>query len=432
MTRTFAPISALLLSTALLLMGNGLQGVLLPVRGALENFSPLDLGVLGGSYFLGFASGCLHGPSLVRRVGHIRVFAAMVAIASAVALAHPLALIPVVWWTLRVVTGYCFAILYMVIESWLNERSTTETRGFVFSIYTIINLTVMTIGQMMIVLGDPAGLPLFSLASILISVAAVPVSLSAAAAPAPAHSVRIRLLRIYRISPVGFVGCLAVGLTNGAFWALGPVYAQSLGMDTTGVALFMSSTVIMGALGQWPLGRASDRVDRRKVIALACAGAAVGGVALTAFHDVGGLPVYAATWMFGFFVLPIYALSVAHTNDFTDPEDYVEVSSGLLLLYAVGAVFGPLFASAAMALFGPAALFSYTSVCSVLLGLYCLWRMMQRARAAEEDRADFADSIRLAQTVGAIDPLSEEVFTTEETEIAGGEDELVPEERDAP
>lgn len=431
MTRTIAPISALLLSIALLLMGNGLQGVLLPVRGGLEAFSPFDLGVLGGSYFLGFAIGCLHGPRLVRRVGHIRVFAAMVAIASAVALAHPLAIVPAVWWALRTLTGYCFAILYMVIESWLNERSTAETRGFVFSLYTIVNLTVITIGQMMIALGDPAGLPLFSIASILISVAAVPVSLSAAAAPAPVHSVQIRLLRIYRISPVGFVACLTVGLANGAFWSLGPVYAQSLGVNAGGVALFMSSTVIMGALGQWPLGRASDRVDRRRIIILACFGAAAGGIGLSAFHATGGLPVYAAAWVFGFFVLPLYAIAVAHTNDFTDPQDYVEISSGLLLLYAMGAVVGPMLASAAMAQSGPGALFVYTSVCYGLLGLFSLWRMTRRGPAAEEDRAEFADSIRFAQTVGAIDPLSEEVFATETPPIAGGEDELVPEERES-
>lgn len=412
-------------------MGNGLQGVLLPVRGGLELFSPLDLGILGGSYFLGFAIGCLHGPRLVRRVGHIRVFAAMVAIASAVALAHPLAVVPTVWWLLRTLTGYCFAILYMVIESWLNERSTSETRGFVFSLYTIINLTVITLGQLMISLGDPAALPLFSLVSILISVAAVPVSLSAAAAPAPVHSVRIRLFRIYRISPVGFVACLTVGFTNGAFWSLAPIYAQSLGADATGVALFMSSTVIMGALGQWPLGRASDRVDRRKVIAMACAGAAVAGTGLSVFHGLGGPYVYASAWVFGFFVLPLYALAVAHTNDFTDPQDYVEISSGLLLLYAMGAVVGPMIASGVMAVTGPAGLFTYTSICFVLLGSFTLWRMLQRAPAPEEDRTDFADSIRLAQTVGAIDPLSEEVFTTESSEIAGGEDRLVPQDEDA-
>ena len=225
MKTVIAPISALLLSSAMLLMGNGLQGILLPVRGGLENFSPLDLGILGSVYFLGFGAGCLHGARLIGAVGHIRVFAAMVAIVSANALLHPLAVSAVLWWLLRGITGYCFAVLFMVIESWLNERSTSETRGTIFSLYTIINLTVITLGQLMLPFGNPAGLPLFSVVSILISLAAVPVSLSRAAAPAPVQVVRIRPFHIYRVSPVGFAGCLTVGLVNGAFWSLAPVFA---------------------------------------------------------------------------------------------------------------------------------------------------------------------------------------------------------------
>ena len=162
MKSVIAPISALLLSNALLLMGNGLQGILLPIRGGMEHFTPLDLGILGGVYFLGFGVGCLHGPRLIRDVGHIRVFAAMVAIVSANALVHPLAVSAVLWWMLRGITGYCFAVLFMVIESWLNERSTAETRGSVFSLYTIINLTVITLGQLMLPFGNPSDLPLFS------------------------------------------------------------------------------------------------------------------------------------------------------------------------------------------------------------------------------------------------------------------------------
>ena len=277
MTPAFAPITALLISVAMLLMGNGLQGTLLPVRANLEAFSATDIGVLGSSYFLGFAAGCLYGPRLIRRAGHIRAFTALVALASCVVLVHSLFLTPVLWWGLRAMTGFCFAVLYMIIESWLNEKSTNETRGFVFSLYTIINLTVITIGQLMLGLDRPEDFQLFILASILVSLAAVPIALTRAEAPMAPRSVKIRVWHLYKLSPVGVVGCLAVGLANGSFWALAPVFAQNKGADTWGVAVFMSVAVIAGALGQWPLGRLSDKTDRRKVIIGAACGSATAG-----------------------------------------------------------------------------------------------------------------------------------------------------------
>ncbi|MDH3228598.1 MAG: MFS transporter [Alphaproteobacteria bacterium] len=426
MTSVIAPIATLLLSTALLLMGNGLQGVLLPVRGGLENFTSLDLGILGGSYFLGFAVGCVKGPQLVRRVGHIRVFTAMVAIVSATALAHPLLLSPAVWWALRAVTGFCFAAIYMVIESWLNERSTVETRGTVFSIYTIINLTVITVGQMMLALGTPVDLKLFSIVSILVSVAAVPVALSRAAAPAPIQRVRIRPLRMYRISPVGFVGCLTVGFVNGAFWSLGPVFAQKYGTSITGVALFMSLTVMLGAVGQWPLGRASDSIDRRKVIVGACIGGVLAALGLIIVEDLGLPAIFASAAIYGFFVLPLYALSVAHTNDFVQPEDYVETSSTLLLLYAAGAIVGPVAASAAMAYMGAPGLFAFNAVCLAALAVFAVWRMARRHPSPGEPHTDFADSIRFAQTVGPVELLAEESGTAGDGDAAPEQDDLPP------
>ncbi len=426
MTSVIAPIGALLLSTALLLMGNGLQGILLPVRGGLEAFSPLDLGILGGSYFLGFAIGCIQAPRLVRRVGHIRVFTAMVAVVSATALIHPLLLSVPVWWALRAVTGYCFAAIYMVIESWLNERSTIETRGTVFSIYTIINLTVITLGQMMMALGDPGDLALFSIVSILVSVAAVPVALTRSAAPAPIHRVRIRPLRIYRASPVGFMGCLTVGLVNGGFWTLGPVFAQQLGASITGVAVFMSLTVILGAVGQWPLGRASDRIDRRKVIIVSCAGGVLAALGLILLDGFGLAAIFACAGVYGLFVFPLYALSVAHTNDHVRPEDYVETSSTLLLLYAAGAVVGPMIASATMTVFDAPGLFAFNAACLAAMTGFTVWRMARRERPAEEMRAHFADSIRLAQTVGPVEPLSAELGTPGDDEPPPDDDRPPP------
>lgn len=406
MTATVAPITALLLGVALLLTGNGLQGTLLPVRASLEAFGTLEIGILGSSYFVGFAAGCFYGPHLVRRAGHIRTFTAMVAIASCVALAHVLIINPVFWWVMRASTGFCFAVLYMVIESWLNERATNENRGVVFSIYTIINLTVMTLGQMMLVIEEPSEFTLFAFASILVSLAAVPVALTRSPAPAPIAAVKIRLRYLYRLSPVGVVGCLTVGLANGSFWGLAPVFAQSGGQGSTAVALFMSFAVIAGAIGQWPLGHLSDRIDRRKVIILATFGAALAGIGMVLLPDTVPGGVFPFAFLFGLFAFPLYALSVAHMNDFVEPAGYVEAAGGLLLVFALGAAVGPLLASIVIGFVGIQYLFAYTAFVHLAMAGFAVHRLYQREPVSEEEQVPFVDSIRVAQTVSLVDPLS--------------------------
>ncbi|MGO1119950.1 MFS transporter [Rhodovibrionaceae bacterium A322] len=407
MRTPLAPVAALLFSVALLLMGNGLQNTLIPVRAHLETFSTPDIGVLGSFYFAGFAAGCLFGPLLVRRAGHIRSFAAMVSLASTIVLAHALLPDVIVWWLLRAVTGFCFAALYMIIESWLNERATNETRGTIFSIYTIINLSVLTLGQLMITLYDPAAFPLFALASILVSVAAIPVALTAAKAPAPITHVTVRPWRIFKFSPVGFVGCLAVGAANGSLWSLGPVFAQQNGMAVHELAIFMSIIAIAGAIGQWPLGRLSDAVDRRKVILGACLAASLAGLGLVGITGLGTLTIMGAGFVYGLCALPLYGLSVAHTNDFASPDDFVEIASGLLLIYALGAIVGPVVASTAMTTIGPEGLFAFTAVIHASLAVFALARMSIRERAPEEERVDFSDALLSAQTISPINPFPE-------------------------
>jgi MFS family permease len=398
-----APVAALLLSVSLLLTGSGLQGTLLPVRARIEAFSTIDIGVMGSTYFLGFTAGCVLGAYVIRRVGHIRAFTAMVSIAASVALVHALILKPAVWWPLRAVTGFCFAALYMVIESWLNERSTNENRGTIFSIYSIISLTVVSIGQLMIMLHDPAAFPLYCMVAILISLAAVPVALTAARAPAPIDTVRIRLKWLYKNSPVGFAGCLVVGLANGSFWSLGPVFAQQTGTGVSGVALFMSITVIAGALGQAPLGFASDRMDRRKVIVFTCTAASVAGIGLAILSPLWVRGVFVFAFLFGAFGFPLYALCVAHTNDHIPPDAYTESASGLLLIYGVGAIIGPMLASAVMHMVGKEGLFGFLALTHAAMAAFAVYRIWRRAPAPEEDRTVFAEAILTAQTVSPLE-----------------------------
>ncbi len=398
-----APVAALLVSVALLLMGNGLQGTLLPVRANLELFKPFELGLLGTAYFLGFTAGCLHGPALVRRAGHIRAYLAMTSVASAIAIIHPMIVEPVPWWLLRSATGYCFAVLYIVIESWINERADNRVRGTVFSVYTIVNLTVITIGQMMLGLADPGSFVLFALASILVSVAAIPVAFTVAAHPQAVESVHPRLAELVRISPVGTAGCFAVGLANGAFWTLGPVFAQNTGLGAAGIGFFMSAVVLGGALAQWPLGRLSDRIDRRIMMLVAAAIALGAALALMTLPDGDRTTMIAAGAVFGAGAFPLYPLAVAHANDNARPDQFVEVSSGLLLVSGIGAAIGPLVASLLReAMNGAASLFIFTAGVHVVLIAYVLWRMTRRAPPA--GHVEFNEAAIAATTVAPYEP----------------------------
>lgn len=407
MPSVIAPVAALLLSVAFLLMGNGLQGTLLPVRANIETFATTQIGLIGTAYYIGFAAGCVFGPRLVQRAGHIRTFAAMASIASAVALAHALIVTPLAWWLLRAMAGFCFATLYVVIESWLNERSTNETRGKVLAVYNMINLTVITIGQMMLTLYDPASFALFCLASILVSIAAVPVAMTAAPAPAPVGIVRLRLKRLYRTSPVGSMGALAVGLANGAFWALGPVFAQNSGLDVTGIALFMSVTVIAGAVGQWPLGRLSDRMDRRRVILAVCILASLAGIGMVVFNDAWTYGILIFCFLFGLVAFPLYAVCAAHANDLAAREDFVETSSGMLLLFAGGAAAGAELASIAMATIGTDGLFAYTATVHAAMAVFTVIRMRRRDAPPPDAKDKFVGLPRTAPTVFELDPRSQ-------------------------
>lgn len=409
MIATLAPVSALLLSVVFLLMGNGLQGTLLPVRAQLELFSTTDIGILGSFYFLGFAAGCYLGPLVVRRAGHIRTFAAMVSLASTATLVHVLVLEPVFWWPVRAITGFCFAVLYMVIESWLNEKSTNETRGTVFSIYTVINLFVLTVGQMMLTLADPKAFPLFAVASILVSIAALPVALTKSPALAPIASVQIRIRYLFKSSPVGVVGALVVGFANGSFWSLAPVFAQSNSAvaGTSGIATFMSISVIAGAMAQWPFGWLSDRIDRRKVIVIVCVGAAAMGIGMAVLGQRWENAAYVFSFLFGLFAFPLYAICAAHMNDSVEEGGFVEAAGGLLLLYGTGAVIGPILASASMRLVGGEGLYFFTAVAHMAMAGFAIYRLGRRERRPEAEREPFADSVRIAQTVATIDPLPE-------------------------
>jgi len=401
--RALAPVATLLLGVAILLTGQGLQGVLVPVRATMENFSTLAVGFIGGVYFLGFTYGCWRGPRLIRRAGHVRVFAAMTAIASASPLLAGLWVNVISWGALRFVTGFCFAVLYIVIESWLNERATDENRGVVFSAYILINMTVLAVGQQMLLLDDPGSLNLFALVSVMVSLAAVPLLMSTREEPCPIEDARFDFRFLYNNSPTGMLGCLTSGLANGSFWALAPVFIAAYVTDLSFSAWFMTAVVLGGAAGQWPLGWLSDRVDRRYVlvaICLAAVGVALAMWLLAPLLPVWGILMLGAAW--GASAFPIYAIAVAQANDRASADNYVMISSGLLMMYGFGAITGPFIASGLMTLLGGGGLFLYTAVVHALLALYVTLRRRRRISVAPGRHTDFSDALTATHTASSV------------------------------
>ncbi|MHA6646263.1 MFS transporter [Mesorhizobium sp. A623] len=405
MRAIFFPISALLLSVAILITGNGLQWTLIPVRANIENFSPVAIGLLGSSYYLGFALGCVGGGRLVQRAGHVRAFSAFASIASVVTLLHSLTIEPVIWWCLRLITGFCFAGLYLIIESWLNERASNKNRGLIMGIYTMITLLVNVVGQMLFTLGDPKNFALFAAVSILISLAVVPVALTGSTPPAPLGQAKLRPIGLYRCSPVGVVGVFFAGVATGAFWSLGPTYVIALGADTSGIAIFMSIAVLGGALVQWPVGRFSDTLDRRLVVITASLVGAVAALILSMLHLEERLFRSILAAIFGASALPLYAICVAHAFDHTAAENTVETSSGLLLANGLGAIAGPLAAAFLMRAQGPGGLFVATAGAHLMLVFFVAWRMTVRTAVPIEQRNDFCLATT-APTMVALTPES--------------------------
>ncbi|MEM6947525.1 MAG: MFS transporter [Pseudomonadota bacterium] len=389
MLKTIAAISALLLATGFLYAGNGLQGTLLSVRGDLEAFSTTLIGLLMSAYFAGFILGCRMVPAIIGSVGHIRTFVALASIASASALAHALIIDPFIWASLRVVTGFAFSGLAMVLESWINERATNKNRGQMLSIYRIVDLGSVTLGNALLGFASPETFHLFALVSILISLALVPLALTRSEAPAPLHSAKLDLTRLYAVSPVGAAGALTTGLANAAFWGLAPVFVQRSGYEPAIVGAFMSVSIVGAALFQFPLGWVSDRIDRRKVILFTATLGILSALSLAFFSARSVNFLFGAGFLFGGLIIPTFGLCAAHANDHAARGDEVATSGGLLLLHGVGAVVGAFAGALVMSFGAPAWLFVYIASVYGTFAAFVLVRMGARAPVPGEAKSSF-------------------------------------------
>ncbi len=403
MIQSLGPLAALLLSAGLLLTGNGLFGTLVAVHMSTVGV-PIEISalVLSG-YYLGLVGGSLFGPQLIERVGHIRAFAAFAACAAAIMLVHPVVPASYAWLPLRILTGLAMAGLFVTIESWLNERADPAHRGALFSVYMIVNFAASFAGQLMLNLAPPVAFTLFNLTAILTCLAVVPISAVKIQAPPQLPRARPRILELYRISPVGIIGTVLIGLMNGAFTSLGPIYASETGLDVAGVSAFMASTVIGGLLFQWPIGWLSDHRDRRRVLALVAGGAiAMAAVLILLGGQLALWQLCLAAGIYGGFVYTLYPVCVAHAQDFAGPGQRVAVSGGLLLAFGVGAMAGPVAASPLMAWTGPRGLFLYTAGVAVVLCSFAVYRMTRRA--GPEVKTPFVARTTTSPGINAMDP----------------------------
>lgn len=389
MFAAYRPILSLLRGTAFLLAASGLHGLLLPLRGQLEGFSTASLGLMGTAWAGGFVAGCYFAPRLVRRAGHVRAFGAFAASGAIIALLTGLIIDELTWIALRAFTGFVMAGAFMVIESWLNERATNENRGTVFGLYMMVTYASIMAGQMIIAAGDVRSASLFMVTGILFCLALLPTAVSTAAHPKPLQDVALDVRGLYANSPVASAGCLLTGVANGAWGTLGAVYGARIGISTAEIALMMSLVVVAGAALQLPVGRVSDRTDRRYVLAGAALLCGLVGILIFLAAPRSGVVVIAMTAAYGAFAYTLYSLAVAHANDHARSEDFVKVSGGLLLLYGFGTMIGPLLGAALMGAMRPESLFLATAVAHLLLVAYTLLRISRRAPVPMEAREAF-------------------------------------------
>ncbi len=396
---------ALFLGMALLMVGNGMQGTLLGVRGELEGFSTFQMSLIMSAYFLGFLGGSRLAPEMIRRVGHIRVFAALASFISAVLILYPTITDAGAWVLLRVFIGFCFSGVYVTAESWLNNSVTNERRGQALSVYMIVQMLGILTAQALLTLGDPSGFILFVVPSVLVSMSFAPILLSVTPTPAFATTKPMSLARLYTSSPLGCVGMFLMGGVYASQFGMASVYATQIGFSVSQVATFVAAIYGGGLLLQYPIGWLSDRLDRRLMILGA---SAIGGIAcfLGFFSDPSLTLLCTAGFILGGMANPLYALLIAYTNDYLEAEDMSAASGGLLFINGLGAVAGPLITGALISWLGPMGFWVFLAGLMLALAVYAAYRMTRRASPDREEYGQYV-AIMPSSTLVAMDAAQE-------------------------
>ncbi|PTX55753.1 sugar phosphate permease [Litoreibacter ponti] len=384
MIEVFKSAWALLLGMLLLMVGNGLQGSLMGVRGGIEGFSTFELSLITSAYFIGFLGGSRLAPTFIQRVGHVRVFAALGSVISAVLILYPAIADPWAWMVLRVIFGFAISGVYVTAESWLNNSASNETRGQALSLYMIVQMAGIVAAQGLLNVADPAGYILFVIPSVLVSIAFAPILLSVSPTPSFGATRQMSFRALFKVSPLAVVGMLLLGSVFSAQFGMSAVYGSEAGLSVAQISIFVSSIFIGALVLQYPIGWISDRVDRRMLILVVSALAA--GAALVAFlFDSNFTVLLACAFVIGGMTNPLYALLIAYTNDYLEPEDMAGASGGLLFINGLGAIGGPIITGWLMTTIGPKGFWLIILATMAATTLYAAYRMTQRPSAYSDE-----------------------------------------------
>ena len=382
---------ALLLGIMLLMLGNGMQGTLLGIRGNLEHFTTLQMSFVMSAYFLGFLFGSRMAPDMIRRVGHVRVFAALGSMISAVLIMYAVAPNWIAWVVMRVLIGFSFSGVYITAESWLNSASTNETRGQALSLYLIMQMVGIIMAQILLNVGDPSGFILFVIPSLLVSLAFTPILLTVSQAPAFELTKPLSFRRLYEASPLGCVGMFLLGGVFSAQFGMASVWGTQAGLSVKEISIFVAFIYVGGLVLQYPIGWFSDRMDRRGlVLGLSAMGAAVLMLPIVWSAFAGQVPFVVLVMvgaLGGGISNPLYSLLVAYVNDYLDNSDMAAASAGLIFINGLGAITGPVITGWIMAQVGPNGFFLFMAVLFAVLSGYTAWRMTQRRMTPESHGA---------------------------------------------
>ena len=407
---------ALLLGMFLLMLGHGIQATVLGLRGGIEAFESTTMGFVMAGYFAGFLGGAQSAPWLLRRVGHVRVFAALASLISAAFIIFAAVVDPIAWTVMRFVVGFCYSGVYVVAESWLNESSTNENRGRTLSAYLIMQMLGIITAQSLINVADPGGYDLFIIMSVAVSISFAPILLSASPAPVFSTTRRMSLKQLVRTSPLGCVGIFFLGAVFGAQFGMAPVYGTEIGLTAAEISVFVGAIFVGGLVLQYPIGWLSDRMDRRTLIAIVTALGAAGCLVALVFSG-SFIALVVTAFLIGGTSNPLYSLLIAHTNDFLDTEDMASASGGLIVLNGVGAAGTPILVGYLMKGLGPAAFLVFIGGAMAAIAAYAIYRMAARPAPAVDETSPIAPysmvshtqvAAEIAQEIAAEQALAEE------------------------
>lgn len=379
---------ALLFGMFLLMLGNGLQGTLLGVRGSIEGMSPQTMSWVMTGYFVGFLFGSQLTPNMIRRVGHVRVFAALGSLVSACLILYAAWTNPYFWFLLRIIVGFCFSGIYVVAESWLNDSSSNETRGQTLSAYLIVQMMGIVLAQAVLNFADPSGYMLFIIISVVVSLSFAPILLSVSPAPQFQTSKRMTLSQLWSISPLGVVGQFFLGAIFAALFGMASVYGTERGLTVKDISLFVAAIYFGGMILQYPIGWVSDRMDRRVLIFIVCSIGTFFSFAANLSDSFIWLLIVA--FIIGGVSNPLYSLYIAYTNDYLEHDDMASASGGLIFLTGIGAIFGPSIVGWLLDAYGAASYFWFIGTVMAIMGSYALYRMTQTSSTAVEDTSAYA------------------------------------------